>query len=135
MTCFKAWLHSSDCSGLHPIGWRQAVHAVGYALLMLPMLVGQGFAQGGLQGRYLGNGLEVTFSKDKAEITYAGHLCIGHLEGHVEKRSTGLFIVGENCEISLSLGDDDGLDLDQGTGCSKYHGASCSLSGHVYPDR
>lgn len=117
------------------MGWRQAGRGVAYALLVLPLLAGQGFAQSGLQGRYSGNGLEVTFRKDQAEITYAGHLCIGHLEGHVEKRSTGLFIVAENCEISLSLRDDGGLDLDQGPGCSWYHGARCSLSGVVYPER
>jgi len=135
MTCSQAWLHSSDCSGPHPVWWRRASSGFIYALLILPLLVGQGFAQSGLQGRYSGSGLEVTFRKDQAEITYAGHLCIGHLEGHVEKRSTGLFILAENCEISLSLRDDGGLDLDQGPGCSWYHGAYCNLSGSVYPDR
>lgn len=105
-----------------------------YALLMLPILVGQGFAQGGLQGRYSGNGLEVTFRENQAEITYAGHLCIGHLEGQVEKRSTGLFIVAENCEINLTLQEDGGVNLRQGFGCTNYHGARCNLSGSVYPD-
>jgi hypothetical protein len=135
MTGLQPHTSPSDCPGLHPIGWRRAGCSLAYALLMLPMLVEQGLAQGGLQGRYSGNGLKVIFRKDQAEITYAGHLCIGHLEGHVEKRSTGLFIVAENCEISLSLRDDGGLDLDQGPGCTWYHGAYCNLSGLVYPDR
>ena len=127
--------YHSDCTGPHPVGCKQICRGFIYAMLMLPMLVGQGFAQSGLQGRYSENGLEVTFRKDQAEITYAGHLCIGHLEGQVEKRSTGLFIVAENCEVSLSLRDDDSLDLDQGQGCTTYHGARCSLSGLVYPER
>lgn len=89
-----------------------------------------------LQQSYSGNGLTLTIRKDQAEIFYAGHLCIGHLEdGRIEKRSAGLFIVAENCEIALTLREDGGLDLDQGPGCTWYHGARCSLSGRVYPDR
>lgn len=135
MTGLQTRPSRSDCLGPHLIGWLQACRCFMYALLMLPLLASQGFAQGGLQGRYSGNGLEVTFRKEQAEITYAGHLCIGHMEGHVEKRSTSLFIVAENCEISLSLGDDGGLDLEQGPGCTAYHGARCNLSGLVYPNR
>jgi hypothetical protein len=135
MTSSQACPPPADCSGPYPVEWLQAGRGFIYAMLMLPLLVGQGFAQGVLQERYSGNGLEVTFRKDQAEITYAGDLCIGHLEGHVEKRSTGWFIAAENCEISLSLRDDGGLDLDQGPGCTWYHGARCSLSGLVYPER
>jgi hypothetical protein len=135
MTSSQACPPPAGCSGRNPLGRRPAGRSLVYGLLLLPLLVGQGFAQGGLQKRYSGNGLEVTFRKDQAEITYAGHLCIGHLEGQVEKRSTGWFIVAENCEISLSLRDDGGLDLDQGPGCTWYHGAYCNLSGLVYPGR
>lgn len=135
MTGSQARPSPAGYSGRNPLGRRPAGRSLVYGLLLLPLLAGQGFAQSGLQGRYSGSGLEVTFSKDQAEITYAGHLCIGHLEGHVEKRSTGWFIVAENCEISLSLRDDGGLDLDQGPGCTTYHGARCNLSGLVYPDR
>jgi hypothetical protein len=135
MTSLQPHTSPSDCPGPHPIGWRRACRGFIYALLILPLLVDQGFAQSGLQGRYSGNGLEVTLRKDQAEITYAGHLCLGHLEGHVKKQSTGWFIVAENCEISLSLRDDGGLDLDQGPGCTWYHGAYCNLSGLVYPQR
>lgn len=106
MTSLQARPSPSDCSGPYPIGWRRACRGFIYALLVLPLLAGQGFAQGGLQGRYPGNGLEVTFRKDQAEITYAGHLCISHLKGHVEKRSTDWFIVAENCEVTHSLGHD-----------------------------
>lgn len=110
--------------------------AIALAMIAFPTDPSKAQGAGPLQHRYSGNGLELTIRKDQAEIFYAGYLCIGHLEdGRIEKRSTGLFIVAEDCEITVTLQEDGGVNLRQGYGCSTYHGARCSLSGSVYPER
>lgn len=106
-----------------------------FALAVLPMMVAPSLADGGLQGRYSNDGLSITFLKDRASVLYAGRLCIGDFEGQLEKRSDGFFVVGHDCEIALTLQEDGGLNLQQGPGCSAWHGARCSLSGVVYPER
>ena len=106
-----------------------------YALMVFPIVMGQALAQGRLQGSYSNDGLFITFQKDRASVFYGGRLCIGDFEGQVEKRSDGFFVVGNDCEIALTLQEDGGLNLQQGPGCSAWHGARCSLSGLVYPDR
>ena len=135
MTGLQARPSSSNCSGPHPVGCKQACRGFIYALLMLALLVGPSLAQGSLQGRYSNDGLSITFLKDRASVFYGGRLCIGDFEGQVEKRSDGFFVVGRDCEIALTLQADGGLNLQQGPGCSAWHGARCSLSGLVYPDR
>jgi hypothetical protein len=52
MTGSQARSSPAGCSGPHPVVWLQADRGFIYALLMLPLLVGQGFAQSGLQERY-----------------------------------------------------------------------------------
>lgn len=105
------------------------------ALLFFPLVAGHALAQGSPQGRYSSDGLSITFLKDQASVIYTGRLCIGDFEGQVEKRSDGFFVVGRDCEIALMLQADGGLNLQQGPGCSAWHGARCSLSGVVYPER
>jgi hypothetical protein len=135
MTSSQACPPNKNCAGPHRTRWKNVGRVVTYTLLVLPIVVGQGLAQGSLQGRYSNDGLSITFLKDRASVFYGGRLCIGDFEGQVEKRSDGFFVVGRDCEIALTLQADGGLNLQQGPGCSAWHGARCSLSGLVYPDR
>ena len=135
MTSRRSCSTPSDCHGQHPIGYGYVARVALCALAVLPMMVGPGLAQGRLQGSYSNDGLFITFEKDRASVFYGGRLCIGDFEGQVEKRSDGFFVVGSDCEIALTLQEDGGLNLQQGPGCSAWHGARCSLSGLVYPDR
>ena len=82
---------------------------------------------------YEGDGLSLAIEGDRVTITYSGELCIGAFEGTVTQTSYGTVAVAEGCEIELQRREDGGFDLQQGEGCTTYHGARCSLSGKVYP--
>ena len=124
----------ADCLGQNSIWHCTVANVFICAIMALLIMVGPGLAQGRLQGSYSNDGLFITFEKDRASVFYGGRLCIGDFEGQVEKRSDGFFVVGRDCEIALTLQADGGLNLQQGPGCSAWHGARCSLSGSVYPD-
>ena len=135
MTSFQTCPSQKNRNGSHRTGWSNVGRVFRYALLVFPIVMGQALAQGRLQGSYSNDGLFITFQKDRASVFYGGRLCIGDFEGQVEKRSDGFFVVGRDCEIALTLQADGGLNLQQGPGCSAWHGARCSLSGLVYPER
>lgn len=135
MNFSKAYPPQKNCAGPHHKRWRSVGRVLTYALLVLPIFVGQSLAQGSLLGSYSNDGLFITFDKDRASVFYGGRLCIGDFEGQVVKRSGNFFVIGRDCEIALTLQADGGLNLQQGAGCSAWHGARCSLSGLVYPER
>jgi hypothetical protein len=83
MIDLQAWPQPQDCAGAHRTRRKSAALVLVYTLVVLLVLAERGVAQSGLQGRYSGNGLEVTFRKDQAEVFFAEPLCIGHFEGRV----------------------------------------------------
>ncbi len=83
------------------------------------------------EGTYSGGFLTVVIDYPMVGITYTGQGCIGQLDAELQEQPGSISFVGEDCTIEVTkLGPFD-FSLDQGPGCSYYHGAECSLSGYV----
>lgn len=82
-------------------------------------------------GTYTSGGLTVVIDAGFVGVTYTGQGCIGAFDGKIREDAGGISFVGQGCSIAVTkLGPFD-FSLDQGPGCSDYHGAACSLSGYV----
>ena len=92
------------------------------------------------QRLYYHEGGVVIITGNRIEVRYRGAACIGQFEGFLRQEGSNLiaesdYDMGETlCLITISEDQDGALHLEQGPGCSAYHGARCSLSGTVYPD-
>jgi hypothetical protein len=81
----------------------------------------------------------VIITGNRIEVRYRGAACIGQFDGFLRQEGPNLvaesdYEMGDRlCLITISEDQDGALHLEQGTGCSAYHGARCSLSGTVYP--
>lgn len=88
---------------------------------------------------YYNDGGLVIVTGNRIEVRYRGAACIGQFEGFLRQDGSNLvaesdYDMGDTlCLITISENQDGALHLEQGTGCSDYHGARCSLSGTVYP--
>lgn len=91
-------------------------------------------------GEYNQGGLTLVLGDDKARITYMGERCIGDFTGYVTKYHDRITLSDPNAELSpeciftLIVDQHESIIIDQGQGCTTYHGAECSLSGVVYLD-
>lgn len=84
-------------------------------------------------------GEAVVIARNRIEIKYRGAGCIGQFEGFLRQNGSKLVAESDHemsdlfCLISILEDENGALHLEQGPGCSAYHGAKCSLSGTVYP--
>jgi hypothetical protein len=91
------------------------------------------------QRLYYHEGGVVIISGNRIEVRYRGAACIGQFEGLLRQEGPNLvaesdyFMGARDCLITIAEDKDGALHLQQGPGCSDYHGARCSLSGTVYP--
>lgn len=84
-----------------------------------------------VEGTYTSGGLTVVIDKGLVGVTYAEQGCIGAFDGEMREEAGSISFVGQGCSISVTkLGHFD-FSMDQGPGCSDYHGAACGLSGYV----
>ncbi len=82
-------------------------------------------------GTYTNGGLSVVIDDGLVGVTVTEPGCIGSFDGEMREDSNGISFVGDGCTISVTkLGAFD-FSMEQGRGCSDYHGARCSLSGYV----
>ena len=83
------------------------------------------------EGAYSSGGLKVVIDSGLVGITYTGQGCIGSFDAKMQEQSGRISFVGVGCTIGVTkLGPFD-FSMDQGPGCSYYHGSACSLSGYV----
>lgn len=84
-----------------------------------------------VNGAYSSGGLNVVIDDGLVGVTYTGQGCIGAFDGEMREEAGRISFVGQGCSISVTkLGPFD-FSMDQGPGCSDYHGGACSLSGYV----
>lgn len=89
-------------------------------------------------GEYLADGLTLILGSEKARITYMGERCIGDFSGDVIRQHDRIMLVDLTAELSpecvftLTGGQHGTIIIEQGEGCTTYHGAECSLSGQVH---
>jgi hypothetical protein len=82
-------------------------------------------------GTYSSGGLTVVIEQGLVGVTYTGQGCIGAFDGEMREEAGSISFIGQGCSISVTkLGPFD-FNMDQGPGCSDYHGAACGLSGYV----
>lgn len=92
---------------------------------------GQSNASSLAEGTYSSGGLTVVIDEGLVGVTYTGQGCIGAFDGEMREEAGSISFVGQGCSISVTkLGPFD-FSMDQGPGCSDYHGAACGLSGYV----
>lgn len=88
-------------------------------------------------GEYQANGLTLILGSEKARITYMGERCIGDFSGDVIRQHDRIMLVAPTAELSpecvftLTADQHGTIIIEQGEGCTTYHGAECSLSGTV----
>lgn len=91
------------------------------------------------QRLYYHEGGVVIITGNRIEVRYRGAACIGQFEGLLRREGPNLvaesdYLMGaRDCLITIAEDKNGALHLQQGPGCSDYHGARCSLSGTVYP--
>lgn len=91
-------------------------------------------------GEYEGGNLTLMLGDEKARITYIGERCIGDFTGRVTRHSDRITLSDPNselapeCVFTLTESASGGIEIEQGVGCTAYHGAACSLSGVVQRD-
>lgn len=82
-------------------------------------------------GTYRNGGLSVVIAGESVGITVTEAGCIGQFDGVVREDESVTAFVGDGCTIDVTkLGPFD-FSMDQGPGCSNYHGAACSFTGYV----
>lgn len=111
------------------------VFAVAYVAACAASFATASFAQDSFGTNYGGSGLQLIIDGSQATILYSGELCTGFFEGRLVINKHGASVIGEECEIAIHVREDGSLDLQQGIGCTTYHGARCSLTGIVMPHR
>jgi hypothetical protein len=104
-----------------------------YQLIDADVTAQSAASAGLLDGTYSGIGerLRVVIENDKAEVTYRAIGCIGHFEADVVVDNNEIEFVGPDCTISITKFGPDEFYMDQGLGCTVYHGAACDFNGHV----
>ena len=96
-------------------------------------------AQGITLGEYFQDGLTLVLGGEKARITYIGPRCIADFTGRVTRHSDRIILsdpnmdVAPGCIVTLTQNNSGSVTIEQGLGCTAYHGAACSLSGEVQP--
>lgn len=94
----------------------------------------QGEGQGDsslMNGTYRSGGLSVVIEGELVGITVSEPGCLGQFDALVRKQADRISFVGEGCTIDVTkLGPFD-FSMEQGPGCSDYHGAACGFSGYV----
>ena len=96
-------------------------------------------AQGITLGEYFQDGLTLVLGGEKARITYIGPRCIADFTGRVTRHSGRIILsdpnmdVAPGCIVTLTQNNSGSVTIEQGLGCTAYHGAACSLSGEVQP--
>ena len=72
------------------------------------------------------------------EISYASQRCFGHFTGHITDHGSYLTAIASeyadlapNCVFTITPDGENAYRIEQGFGCSAFHGAACSLSGRV----
>lgn len=89
-------------------------------------------------GEYRADGLSLILGHEKARITYMGERCIGDFTGRVVRHSDRITLSDPNtelapeCVVTLREVDPGTVVIEQGIGCTAYHGAACSISGAVH---
>lgn len=82
-------------------------------------------------GVYSSGSLSVVIDRGLVGVTVAEQGCLGAFDGELREDADSVSFVGDGCTIFVTkLGPFD-FSMEQGRGCSDYHGASCSLSGYV----
>jgi len=83
------------------------------------------------EGTYSSGGLTVVIDGGLVGITITEQGCIGAFDGEMREQEGMISFVGDGCSIGVTkLGPFD-FSMDQGPGCTYYHGAACDLSGYV----
>ena len=72
------------------------------------------------------------------EISYASQRCFGHFTGHITDHGSYLTAIASedadlapNCVFTITPDGESAYRIEQGYGCSAFHGAACSLTGRV----
>lgn len=98
----------------------------------VPPMQEEGSSDGSLiNGTYSSGGLSVVVEGELAGVTVSEPGCLGQLDAVVRENANRISFVGEGCTIDVTkLGTFD-FSMEQGPGCSDYHGAACGFSGYV----
>ena len=84
-----------------------------------------------MSGTYSSGGLSVVIEGELAGVTVSEPGCLGQIDALVREEADRISFVGEGCTIKVTkLGPFD-FSMEQGPGCSDYHGAACGFSGYV----
>ncbi|MFZ1536213.1 MAG: retropepsin-like aspartic protease [Chromatiaceae bacterium] len=96
----------------------------------------------GLDGVYVGNGanadLHIFIENGVAAIDLKGQGCIGSLEGAVQVMSMNSWRVvatDPTCVIDMRRDGPLSFYVNQGPGCTHYHGFHCEFTGHITKNR
>jgi hypothetical protein len=96
----------------------------------------------GLDGDYVGNGanadLHIFIENGVAAIDLKGQGCIGSLEGAVQVMSMNSWRVvatDPTCVIDMRRDGPLSFYVNQGPGCTHYHGFHCEFNGHITKSR
>lgn len=87
---------------------------------------------------YYHTGRIVVITGTRVEIRYSGSACIARFDGFLREEGSSLvaesgYAIGDTiCLLTFTEDADGALNIQQGPGCSDYHGFRCSLSGTVY---
>lgn len=77
----------------------------------------------------------LTLNGGVGSISIAAPSCAGALDGTVTQAAPDLLVLsargGQACSVALGLAGGRVATIDQGPGCTFYHGASCAFSGQV----
>ncbi|QFU09859.1 hypothetical protein PARPLA_00578 [Rhodobacteraceae bacterium THAF1] len=93
-----------------------------------------------LDGSYSGNGDNASLSMfvqgQNANLILKGRGCLGEIQGRVDELSNGNWTVstaefGQSCKVTMKQDGPLSYIVDQGPGCSSFHGAACGFSGYV----
>ena len=84
-----------------------------------------------IDGTYRNGGLSVVIKGELVGVTVSEPGCLGQFDAMMREESDRISFVGEGCTIAVTkLGPFD-FSMEQGPGCSSYHGAACGFSGYV----
>lgn len=93
-----------------------------------------------MDGFYLGYGenanLVMSVANGFATVHIKGESCVGGMDGSIRKIYDNYWMIESGdldypCEISMSKKPSSVFTIDQGKGCTHYHGAECGFSGYV----
>lgn len=115
----------------------RAIILLGFTLSSVPSSGSTSSAEEFATGEYEGGNLTLMLGVEKARITYIGERCIGDFTGRVTRHSDRMTLSDPNyelapeCVFTLTERASGGIGIEQGSGCTAYHGAACSLTGTV----